>query len=59
MNEIVLPGIISISIIYIITSYAVFIFTNRTDYRDLKAIICVIGLVIICISILMVYATTL
>ena len=59
MNEIVLPGIISMSIIYIITSYAVFIFTNRTDYHDLKTIICVIGLVIICMSILMVYATTL
>lgn len=55
LNKGIAAGIILISIFYIILSYTLFIFANKDEYKDVKDIISVVGVVIGTIAFLMLF----
>lgn len=55
LNKGIAAGIILISIFYIILSYTLFIFTDKDEYRDVKDIISVVGVVIGTMTFLMLF----
>ena len=55
LNKGIAAGIILISIFYIILSYTLFIFADKDEYRDVKDIISVVGVVIGTMSFLMLF----
>ena len=46
INKVIAVGIILIIIFYIFSSYTLFIFSNKDEYRDLKEAIGIVGLII-------------
>ncbi|MBC6925117.1 hypothetical protein [Ligilactobacillus salivarius] len=55
LNKGIAAGIILISIFYIILSYTLFIFANKDEYKDVKDIISVVGVVIGTMAFLMLF----
>lgn len=55
LNKEIAAGIILISIFYIILSYTLFIFANKDEYKDVKDIISVVGVVIGTMAFLMLF----
>lgn len=55
LNKGIAAGIILISIFYIILSYTLFIFADKDEYRDVKDIISVVGVVIGTMTFLMLF----
>ena len=55
LNKEIAAGIILISIFYIILSYTLFIFADKDEYRDVKDIISVVGVVIGTMTFLMLF----
>lgn len=55
LNKGIAAGIIFISIFYIILSYTLFIFANKDEYKDVKDIISVVGVVIGTMAFLMLF----
>lgn len=55
LNKGIAARIILISIFYIILSYTLFIFANKDEYKDVKDIISVVGVVIGTMAFLMLF----
>lgn len=55
LNKGIAAVIILISIFYIILSYTLFIFANKDEYKDVKDIISVVGVVIGTMAFLMLF----
>jgi hypothetical protein len=55
LNKGIAAGIILISIFYIILSYTLFIFADKDEYRDVKDIISIVGVVIGTMTFLMLF----
>lgn len=55
LNKEIAAGIILISIFYIILSYTLFIFANKDEYKNVKDIISVVGVVIGTMAFLMLF----
>ena len=55
LNKGIAAGIILISIFYIILSYTLFIFTDKDEYKDVKDIISIVGVVIVSMTFLMLF----
>ena len=55
INKAIAAGIILITILYIIESYTLFIFANKDEYKDVKDIISIVGVVIVSMTFLMLF----
>lgn len=55
LNKGIAAGIILISIFYIILSYTLFIFADKDEYKDVKDIISIVGVVIVSMTFLMLF----
>ena len=55
LNKGIAAGIILITIFYIIESYTLFIFANKDEYKDVKDVISVVGVVIGTMAFLMLF----
>lgn len=55
LNKGIAAGIILISIVYIFLSYTLFIFTDKDEYKDVKDIISIVGVVIVSMTFLMLF----
>lgn len=55
INKVIAVGIILIIIFYIFSSYTLFIFSDKDEYRDLKEAIGIVGVVIVSMTFLMLF----